>query len=254
MRLLPHRILPVLMYHRLGSEPAGDPDLWLEPETFRRQLDWLRRHDYRTLTLEEAYQRLTTRPSGRKEVLLTIDDGFAEDLEIAAEMLAETRARATVFVPVGMLGRQVDLRHPAGGRSMTSSGRLVDEAGLRRWQDAGFDVGSHSLTHVDLTACEAAVAEEEIQRSKDLLQEILGREVRDFCYPFAHHDERVRAAVREAGYRAGYAGEPPMNDLFAVPRMMVYPRDSPARWRRKISGFYYSISALHQRWRRFVGN
>ena len=37
------------------------------------------------------------------------------------------------------------------------------------------------------------------------------------------------------------------DDLFAIPRMMVYPHDSLSRFRRKISGYYYWISAWHRR-------
>ena len=60
--------------------------------------------------------------------------------------------------------------------------------------------------------------------------------------------------MEAAGYRAAYAGEPPSADIFAVPRMMVYPGDSEARFRRKVSGYYFWMSDLHQKLRRFVGN
>ena len=254
MIVLPRRTLPVLMYHRFGSSPDGDPALWISPEQFRRQLDWLSANGYRTLTLDEAYTALTANRPPSRAVLLTIDDGFEEDLRTAGAILRQTGSRAAVFVPAGLVGQPVELRHPSGDTDLVSRGTLADAADLVRWIDQGFDIGSHSLTHLDLTTVPPPTLSSEIRGSKKSLEELLGRPVRDFCYPFAHHDERSRAEAAAAGYRAAYAGEPPFDSLFAVPRMMVYPRDDLARFRRKVSGYYFWISRWHQKLRRIVRN
>lgn len=254
MRTLPQRVLPVLMYHRFGTSPTGDPNLRVPTEQFSTQLQWLADHGYRTLSLDETFQHLSTGQTPRRSVLLTIDDGFAESLELAAEALSRSQMRAAVFVAADLIGRGVELRHPSGGESRVSTGRIADQQGLIRWLERGFDIGSHSLTHRDLRGCDAAVVHHEAAESKRRLEDLLSRPVLDFCYPYAHHDAVSRAAVTAAGYRAAYAGEPPQNDLFAIPRMMVYPRDSEARFRRKVSGYYFWISAWHQRLRRFMGN
>jgi len=254
MSLFPRSILPVLMYHRFGTAIEGDPKLWISTDRFAAQLHWLRQQGFRTLSLDETYEALARRYAPRRAVLLTIDDGFAEDLEIAAELLEKAGARATVFVAAGLMGQQVDFHHPSGDETKVSTGSIVDADGLRRWTERGFDVGSHSLGHSDLTTCDLATVERETTGSKQRLEAALDREILDFCYPFAHHDRSARQAVEAAGYRAAYAGEPPVDDLFAIPRMMVYPDDSEARFRRKVSGYYFWISSLHQKLRRFVGN
>ncbi len=254
MSLFPRPILPVLMYHRFGTPEAGDTDLWISEDQFRAQLRWLADRGYRTLSLDEAYQAWSRRQTPRRAVLITIDDGFADDLARAADLLQDTGARATVFVPAGLLGQEVDLGHPDGDASRTSSGRLARSQELSEWCDRGHDVGCHSMTHRDLTRCDPVAFHDEIHLARRQLSEELGRPIEDFCYPFAHHDDAVRNAVRAAGFRAAYAGEPPMDDVLAIPRMMVYPRDDPARFRRKVSGYYFWISALHQKLRRFVGN
>jgi peptidoglycan/xylan/chitin deacetylase (PgdA/CDA1 family) len=253
MSLFPRSVLPVLMYHRF-LPGGGDPDLCIPADHFANQLRWLKENDFRTLSLDEAFAAWSRRSVHRRSVLLTIDDGFAADLEVAAELLLANGARAAVFVAPGLLGRQVELRHPAADLRKVSAGTIVDADGLRGWCRQGFDVGSHSLGHIDLTACDAARLAEETVESRQLLESILEREVVDFCYPYAHHDSAARRAVAEAGYRAAYAGEPPVDDIYAIPRMMVYPGDSPARFRRKVSGYYFWISALHQKLRRFVRN
>lgn len=254
MSFLPSRVLPVLMYHRFGSVEGGDPELWVTMEQFAAQLRWLRAHRFRTLSLDEAYASLSAGQIPKRTVLLTIDDGFAGDLERAADLLEQEKSLAAVFVPAGLLGQTVDLSYPAAGKSGASPGTIIDSRGLQRWLDRGFDVGCHSLSHLDLTTCDSETLSHEISHSREQLAAVVGRPIRDFCYPFAHHNEVCRRAVAAAGYRAAYAGEPPTADIFAIPRMMVYPGDDEARFRRKVSGFYFWISALHQKLRRFVGN
>jgi peptidoglycan/xylan/chitin deacetylase (PgdA/CDA1 family) len=236
--LLPRATLPVLMYHRFGSAIDGDPELWIDPDRFAAQLQWLRERRFRTLSLAEAWRHLRAGRAPKRAVLLTIDDGFASDLETAAPILERAGARAAVFVASDLLGQTVELTHPTAARTRTSAGTIADAAGLRRWLALGFDVGCHSASHADLTALASADLEREVMWSRQRLSAALDHPVEDFCYPFAHHDPAARTAVAAAGYRVAYAGEPPrFDDLYAVPRMMVYPGDSQARWPATSPGF-----------------
>jgi peptidoglycan/xylan/chitin deacetylase (PgdA/CDA1 family) len=246
----PTRILPVLMYHRIGTCPGGDRRLWVTEEAFSRHLQWIRSRGLRTLSLDEAYECFRTRSGSAGALLITFDDGFDETLDTAAPLLRHHQMRGAAFVPAGLLGQTTTLNADGESTESVSGGRIVDAAGLRRWVGAGQEVGSHSLTHQDLTTSSPEAVKREVEGSKQLLEEVLDRPVRDFCYPFAHHDLRARRVVAEAGYRAAYAGEPPNLDLFALPRMMVFPVDSEPRFARKLSGFYYWLSAWHDRLRR----
>lgn len=247
MTLLPKRILPVLMYHRIGDVPDGDPRLWIPEQTLVRHLRWIRDRGLRTLSLDEAYECFHSQGYQRKAVLITFDDAFAETLSKAAPLLEEYGMRSAVFVPAGLLGHSVTLGPPGGPSGATSAGRIVDQRGLQQWIAAGQEVGSHSLSHLDLTTVPAETVQLEAAQSRDRLEEVVEHPVLDFCYPFAHHDAKARRIVADAGYRAAYAGEPPTSDLFAIPRMMIYPTDTERRFARKLSGYYYWISAWHRR-------
>jgi peptidoglycan/xylan/chitin deacetylase (PgdA/CDA1 family) len=235
------------MYHRIGPASDGHRSLWIDVEAFRRQLAWLAEAGYRTLSLDQAYDVLRARTVPRRTVLLTFDDAFAETLQRVAPLLGAAGLHAAVFVPAGLLGREVELRHPDTGAAAATTGRIATVEELREWSEQGLDVGSHSLSHTDLTRCDADEARRQAAESRWRLEEVLSRSVRDFCYPFAHHDPAARRAVAAAGYRAAYAGEPPTDDLLAIPRMMVYPGDTDRRFRRKLSGYYYWLSAWHRR-------
>lgn len=245
--LLPRRVMPILMYHRIGSTTADDSKLFVSEEGFRGHLRWLREHGFESLSVAGAVELWSHRRVPKRSVLITFDDAFADTLEAAARALEESGMRATVFAPAAMLDEQVELGAPAGGGDRGSSGRIASATELRSWLDKGFDIGSHSLTHVDLAGESATRVLSEMLDSKDRLEQLLEHPIEDFCYPYTHHNAICRRLAQRCGYRSAFAGEPPRHDLYAIPRMMVYPRDTLERFRRKVSGYYYWISAWHRR-------
>lgn len=248
--ILPRRYPPVLMYHRIGPHRGGDPALYVTEETFTRHLDWIARRGITTLSLDAAFDVLTGRRPAKKIVLLTFDDAYVETLEIAAPVLRRAGMRATVFAPSGLLGGTPDFAASYGSPDPSlgpGDGRILDASGLREWAGHGLDVGSHSVTHADLTRVDRDQVRRELNDSKSALEEILRRPVLDFCYPYAHHDDNARKEAAAAGYRTAYAGEPPHDDIHSVPRMMIRENESEARFARKLSGYYYWISAWHRR-------
>lgn len=65
------------------------------------------------------------------------------------------------------------------------------------------DVGAHTKTHPVLSTISAAAQQDEIQQSKTLLEEILGRPVTSFAYPHGSRSDYTRETVtivREAGF------------------------------------------------------
>jgi peptidoglycan/xylan/chitin deacetylase (PgdA/CDA1 family) len=243
----PTRVLPVLMYHRIGDADRDDSFLYVSETAFKTQMRWLGDNGFETLSLDRAVELWTYNRSPSRSVLITFDDAFAETLAVAARVLTEANMRATVFAPAGLLGREVELRSPGQDSHSTSRGRIASGNELKAWRDQGFDVGSHSSTHPDLTSETPARILTEAQDSRRNLEEILQTPVVDFCYPYTHHNSICRRLVERCGYRSAFAGEPPTRDLYAIPRMMIYPHDSISRFSRKASGYYYWVSAWHQR-------
>lgn len=90
------------------------------------------------------------------------------------------------------------------------------------------EVGSHTMTHPDLTATEGDSLVWELEESKTRLEAMTGREVSSFCYPFGYFDRRTSEAVARAGYSLGRTTVGFRKDLGADPFQMpvtfqVYP-------------------------------
>jgi hypothetical protein len=112
------------------------------------------------------------------------DDAYPADLRLA-ELLQKHDLRGTFYCPI----------HGEEGRPTLSSHEL------RRLRSAGFEIGAHSLSHCVLSAVRPSAAQEEIFGSKRELEDLLGDEVRMFCYPRGHANAHAIRCVREAGYR-----------------------------------------------------
>src|SRR5262249_49969712 len=98
--------LIVFTYHRIaepGADPFYDPVISATPESFRAQVDWLGRR-MRVLTLAEAMERIASGPPWREPAaLITFDDGYRDNFEVAAPILRDLGIPATFFLPTAFL-------------------------------------------------------------------------------------------------------------------------------------------------------
>jgi peptidoglycan/xylan/chitin deacetylase (PgdA/CDA1 family) len=109
----------------------------------------------------------------------------------------------------------------------------------REMADAGVEIGSHTLTHPILTRLSDDRLREEVGRSRDRIQDALGREVEAFCYPNGDYDPRAQLEVARAGYRCAVTTEVGLNnernDPLALRR--IHGEYDMARFVKNTSGF-----------------
>lgn len=96
--------VPILMYHYV-STPPEDADkyrvnLSVEPDTFRAQLQWLKDRDYETVDLYDIIEVLAnSEEPPEKWVVLTFDDGYIDNYEVAYPIMQEFGYTGTFFIP-----------------------------------------------------------------------------------------------------------------------------------------------------------
>jgi peptidoglycan/xylan/chitin deacetylase (PgdA/CDA1 family) len=175
--------VPILEYHVLGAAPADEPypDLYVTRPDFHRQMDWLDRHGYQAVTLEqveEAWYRGGTLPP--KPVVLSFDDGYRPQFTYA---LPELR------------------RHGwAGLLNLKAEGSDLYPSNVEAMVAAGWELAAHTINHLDLTELDSAQLKEEVAGSRRILRREYGVPVKDFCYPAGRFDSTAIAAVEAAGY------------------------------------------------------
>lgn len=222
---------PILTYHKLGPRPGRVrlKGLYVSAPLFRRQLEELRAAGYRSGLLESCAGPLVPH-----RVVLTFDDGYVNVLRHGLEALAAARFQAVVFLVAELLGKCNQWDMPLG----EAAEPMMDSAQIRDWLAAGHEIGSHTLTHPHLTRLPLRVAREEISASRKKLQDLFGRPIEHFCYPYGDWNESVRELVEAAGYKTACTTEAGINTAqtcsFALKRLTVrYPtRNLKSVWQR----------------------
>jgi peptidoglycan/xylan/chitin deacetylase (PgdA/CDA1 family) len=182
--------VPVLTYHRVVSLPAvGQLDLIVDPANFAAELAALARAGYHTITQEQLFGALyrgASLPS--KPILISVDDGYVDDIRTILPDLERYHMVATFFVITGR---------------MTEPG-FLSAAQIRALDRAGMDIGDHTAHHVDLALLSAAQLRNETSGSRHVLESVVGHPVYSFAYPFGAYDAAAVAAVRAAGFTLAY--------------------------------------------------
>jgi peptidoglycan/xylan/chitin deacetylase (PgdA/CDA1 family) len=183
--------VPILMYHRVNIASAATPEitrrLTVAPALFARQMRWLHDNGYRTITQRELLATLRCgRSLGRRPVMITFDDGYRDAFFRASPVLLRFRMRATAYVITG--------------RISTGDSDVLTWPLLRALEARGVEIGSHTVSHVDLTTLGDERATRELRGSRLRLERVLGHTMPWLAYPFGAWNPHVERLAREAGY------------------------------------------------------
>lgn len=117
------------------------------------------------------------------------DDGTITDLKLA-ELLVKYGIKGTFYV------------------SKFIYNPLPLQGGDIATIDRKFEIGAHSLNHLDLTKVSSAQAKREIEGSKTYLEDLLGHSIPMFCYPYGRYNETVKKMVKDSGFMAARTCDP----------------------------------------------
>jgi peptidoglycan/xylan/chitin deacetylase (PgdA/CDA1 family) len=191
--------IPILMYHNIGQPPQGARlrNLYVRTGAFARQMFLLRLLGFKGISMSDAMPYLRGEKRGRVAVI-TFDDGYVDTLENALPILQRNGFGATCYVT----SQRTQLYNEWDAANLNVRKPLMNDAQILEWQAAGMEVGAHSRTHPHLPKCSDTELRDEIAGCKNDLEKLAGVPVTQFCYPYGHTDDRVVAAVRQAGFAA----------------------------------------------------
>lgn len=120
---------------------------------------------------------------------------------------------------------------------------LTPDEAVRLAKGGLVEIGAHTMTHPSLPALPPECQRREIQGSKAACEEIAGRRVTSFSYPFGDHAPATAALVREAGFHSACTTIPGWlrrdHDRLRLPRVQAQDWDGADLERRLATGALY---------------
>lgn len=219
-----HHNIKVLMYHKIVDDGNSAQSHWINVgrEEFRKHLVLLDKWGFTPVTFRDYLLFIKGKILlPKKPVILTFDDGYEEVYKIAFPMLKDFGWNAVVFV-IGDPKIKIDFWN---NKVVTGNPTLLSPEQIIEMHEAGFEIGSHSMTHRYLPNETYINAWYEITKSKEELELLIGSNVQSFSYPFGAVNNHLKHMVKIAGYNIGcgvYTGPPKFGqDILDIRRITI---------------------------------
>ena len=185
----PGRRVPILMYHATEAAPPGSryPGLWVSKPRLEAEMAMLRRRGFHAVTMRALaayWQRRGTLP--RKPIVLTFDDGYRSDATNAMPVLRHYGSPGVLYLQAGAL--------------KTPGPQGMSRAEVRSVLRNGWELGSHTIDHSDLSTLGQTQLRYEVAYSRRYFERMFGVPIESFCYPAGKFNAAAVASVARAGY------------------------------------------------------
>ena len=232
----------ILGYHRFVNN-VRHPDTEITPQAFEAQMQELKNKGIAVIPMQDflAWRR-GEKAIPAKSAILTFDDGWKSQHEVAWPILKKFNYPVTLFIYT----EGIRPGHFSGGESMS-----WDQ--LAEMRDAGVDIQGHTATHSDLRKPYDKVAkkklnpqeyeewlQKEVVGSKEMIEQKLGVKVNCFAVPYGFHNDHIRDVAMKAGYEALFT-------VYGQPITMRTPLSSVGRYlmeANKPKTFTDAVSAI----------
>jgi len=198
--------LPILLYHRIAASPI-DSQYYVAPEKFETQIKLLHDWEYTVIPVKllvraiEEGADLPPRP-----IIITFDDGDTSVYETAFPIMQKYGLTGVVYIV---------------GNYQDTDGYMTSTQ-IKELAAAGWEVGSHSRSHRDLTKLDALILRQEIIQARKELEKATGVQALTFAYPFGKMNDDAGSQVHAAGFIAamglGFTNDQGKSNLFWLQR------------------------------------
>jgi peptidoglycan/xylan/chitin deacetylase (PgdA/CDA1 family) len=207
--------LQIVHYHQVRPK---------DRKAFERQLQYYQRK-YDIISMSEAVKLLTRKTdalkgNSRRYLVVTFDDGFKDNVEVAAPILERYEIPACFFIVTDFISIKPQDREKLELFAKERFYIPTPEVNMN-WEDIrtliqkGFELGSHTRTHRRLSSLPIETVADELVESRQCIETHTGQSARHFAWPFGtandfHPD--FRELVREQGYVSCCSGIRGIND------------------------------------------
>ena len=205
--------VPVLCYHQIrewrGNESRGVKDVVVPPATFKSHLQLLADSGYQTVLPDDLYAYLTTgKPLPAKPIMLTYDDSDHDQYAIAAPEMKKHGFKGVFFIMTVSLGRSI----------------YMNRTQIKELSDEGHVIASHTWDHKNVKKYKEEDWETQIVKPGRQLEEITGKPVQYFAYPFGAWNKEAIPELKKYDIKAAFqlsTKRDSTEPLYTIRRMIV---------------------------------
>lgn len=181
----------------------------------------------------------------KPHVVVTFDDGFSCVKGIVLREMESRGIPFTVFIPTDSMGKTAEwMNKDSTSRGTPTVMSVADLMSLARHD--GVTIGSHCMSHVDLTGLDDGNAYREISMSKSILEKNIGKKIDYLSFPHGAYSRRHLDFAKECGYEQAFGILPAeaksAKEDFFCGRVRVDPSDWDLEFFLKINGSYRWLS------------
>lgn len=245
-----HRLLrsrgAIFLHHRVND--FSKDVLTVDPRTFAAQLVAISKRYPFSSTADLVDRILSKKPLQPTTVAIHFDDCYRDILTNGAPIMKVLGIPACAFINTGFVDTGRSFPHDAAKYPFTYE--MLRSSDVQAWSSLGFEVGAHTVNHVDLGKCTVEAASHEIVQCGQDLEKMVGKPVDLFSFPFGRLDNitaPTRRIIQTAGYIAlfsahgGHIG--PRTNPYDIPRAGANYESSPVYCLLQIEGLTLSQRA-----------
>ena len=149
----------------------------------------MKKMGYQTISFKDLNKK-----NYNKEFILTFDDGYENIFTNAFPILIELGFKATCFIITNKIGHynEWDIN-----KDYFKKMKLMNRDQINEWLQKGFDVGSHTMDHLDLIKLNYENKNQQIINSKKFFKDVFNIEIDSFAYPFGSYDNETLKIIKQ---------------------------------------------------------
>ncbi|RTY96029.1 polysaccharide deacetylase family protein [Flavobacterium sp. GT3R68] len=215
--ILAKKEVPVLCYHHIKNIQPGDSEYkrayTVTPEAFAEQMKTLSENGFHTISPDQLYDYLAYDvPLPAKPVMLTFDDTNLQQYTVGAAEMKKYGFKGVFFIMT------VSINRP----------NYMTKEMIKELADDGHEIAAHTWDHHMVTKYSGEDWNLQFAKPKKKLEDITGKPLKHFAYPFGLWNQAAIPQLKEKGYKMAFilaTKRDTLDPLYTVRRILV-----PSSW------------------------
>ncbi len=227
--------IPVLMYHDITDDKKNKSAVYYKD--FFNQIKILTNLNYRSFNLKDI-----NKENYKKKIIITFDDGYENVSKIALDILDRFNQKATCFI---VLNKINEFNNWDNNSKKINPTKLMNISQIKEWINKGYEIGSHTLDHKDLTKLNYENKQKQIVKSFLKLNENFGIKTESFSYPYGKYDQECIEILKE-NYKFAVTTKKSLynnkkGNNYEIPRVTIGPKNSIFKFLLKTLTIYENL-------------